>query len=105
LRGTTAIFASAPYLLKFVATTPVPKTNGRNMKLTKDELEKKVAQLEDELHVSQNSVDYWIEESDKWQLLYQNLKDKIDEDPFYPILHDCSLAQELALIDAVDRIL
>jgi len=72
--------------------------------ITKQDLIKRVSDLEEELHVSQNSVDYWAEEADKYTILYENLKSELENNFLFQALKKCSLSQEIELRELIQKI-
>lgn len=61
------------------------------MNLTKQQMQLKIEELEQELHNSNNSVDYWVEESEKYQNKFVDLKKQIEESPIFSAIKNCSI--------------
>lgn len=69
--------------------------------MTKEQLLKKNIQLEEELHVSNNSIEYWQEEAKAYQKLYYDLQEKIDNEIVMIFLNDCSIVDKQKLEDFI----
>lgn len=72
--------------------------------MTKEQLIKKIEELEQELHNANNSVDYWVEESDKFQNLYYSLDAKISGNPIFETLQNCSLETEFKINEFLSKL-
>lgn len=69
--------------------------------MTKDELIKKNIQLEEELHVANNSIEYWQEETKAYQKLYYDLQENIDNEIVMSFLNTCSIVDKQKLEDFI----
>jgi len=74
------------------------------MKKTNEELQKDLIRLEQELHEANNSVDFWIGESNAYEKLFRDLENKIECDEVYSFLNNCSIVEKQKLIDFINSI-
>lgn len=68
-------------------------------KLSKEQLFKKVVELEEELHQANNSTDYWNYEYNQLLARFQEM-DKSD-DPVLKFLQDCNIIQKEQLLNFI----
>lgn len=73
--------------------------------MTKDLLLKKNIELEEELHVAHNSIEYWQEESEAYMKLYRDLEQKTESDVISNFLINCSIVQKQKLEDFIQTLI
>lgn len=70
--------------------------------MLKHELEKKVIELEEELHTEQNSSEYWSHEYHK--LLEEHKKIKTSDDPIIKFLNSASIVDYDKVINFINSL-
>lgn len=69
--------------------------------MTKEQLLKKLEDLEQEIHNATNTIEYYIEESNKFSGLYFNLESNIENNPIMQASKNCSLIQMQKIEDFI----
>lgn len=73
--------------------------------MTKNQLLAKNIELEEELHISNNSADYWNHEYNELLKRYEALCKKVSDDEVYGFLADCSIVQKAQLSEFIKTII
>jgi len=71
---------------------------------TKAQLEVKLSELEDQLHVSENSAEYWANEAEMYMDKYQQLKYSLEDNKLYQLTKNCTLRQSIQIEEFVKKI-
>jgi len=71
--------------------------------MTKPQLESKLASLEEELHISNNSVDYWEHEAEMYRSKFEGLKSLTQHNKLFQLAENCSLSQLLEIEEFIKK--
>jgi len=72
--------------------------------MTKAELEKKVSDLEEELHISNNSEEYWSNESEMYRNKFIDLQASLEDNKLYQLTKKLSLNEAMQIEDFIKNL-